>query len=166
MASKRKIDKEGREFNNDWKLSYFVKHHSVNQAVCVICNQIIAVLKEYNIQPHYTTRHAQQYDQHSGRERAEKYETLSKNLASQQRLFTRYTEISEKATKCSLVIANKIGQRQLPFQHGEFAKEVSLSLFHQYAEYYRFLFGYHLYVYYTCMHFMFYLNFISIFNST
>ncbi|XP_067930489.1 general transcription factor II-I repeat domain-containing protein 2A-like [Watersipora subatra] len=82
------------------------------------------VLKEYNIRRHYTTRHAQQYDQHSGRERAEKYETLSKNLASQQRLFTRYTEISEKATKCSLVIANKIGQRQLPFQHGEFAKEV------------------------------------------
>ncbi|XP_067950419.1 general transcription factor II-I repeat domain-containing protein 2A-like [Watersipora subatra] len=45
-------------------------------------------------------------------------------IQSMQRLFTRYTEISEKATKCSLVIANKIGQRQLPFQHGELAKEV------------------------------------------
>ena len=125
MAAKRKIDKEGREFNSDWKLSYFVKQHSGSEAICIICNQIIAALKEYNIRRHYTTRHAQQYDQHSGRERAEKYETLSKSLVSQQRLFTRYSELSEKATKCSLAIANIIGQRQLSFLHGEFAKEVS-----------------------------------------
>ena len=143
-------------FNSDWKLSYFVKHHSENEAIWVICNQTIAVLKEYNIWRHYTTRHAQQYDQHSGRERAEKYETFSKNLASQQRLFTRYNELSEKATKCSLVIANKIGQRQLPFLHGELAKEVSLSLFHQYAAHYWFIFWY---TYYISIHFTLYVVF-------
>lgn len=39
------------------------------------------------------------------RKRANKYETLE-NMASQQWLFTCYNGMSEKATKCSLVIAN------------------------------------------------------------
>ncbi|XP_067936955.1 EPM2A-interacting protein 1-like [Watersipora subatra] len=76
---------------------------------------------------HYTTRHSA-YEQYSGRDRQEKYDSLSFNLQQQQQNFIRYIEISEKATKCSLAIAQLIGQRQLPFQHGEFAKE-ALAVF-------------------------------------
>ena len=54
------------------------------------------------------------------------------------------------------MIANKIGQRQLPFLHGEFAEEVSLSLFHQYAEHYWFIFWY---TYYISIHFTLYVVF-------
>lgn len=127
MAARRKVDKEGRVFNNDWKYKYFVKLHSENQAICVICNTVLAVLKEYNLRRHYNSCHAN-YDQHTGRERQEKYASLAQNLAAQQQHFNRYNELSEKATKCSLEISNRIGQRQLPFQHGEFAKEVYIAL--------------------------------------
>lgn len=129
MASRRKVDREGRVFNSNWKLQYFIKYHGESQAICVICNQVIAVLKEYNIRRHYTTRHST-YEQYSGRARQEKYDSLSSTLQQQQQHFTRYTEISEKATKCSLTIAQQIGRRQLPFQHGEFSKEVIKNFYY------------------------------------
>lgn len=126
MDGRRKVDKQGRLFNNSWKLQYFAKQHNSNQAICVICNQVVAVLKEYNLRRHYVTRHPS-YDQYHGKEREEEYNNLSTNLAAQQHQFTRYNEFSEKATKCSLMISERIGQRQLPFQHGEFASEVNFT---------------------------------------
>ena len=121
--SARKVDKEGRLFNNEWKLSYFVRLHSDSGAICVICATVIAVLKEYNIKRHYATRHSG-YDQYTGKERTEKYDSLNKNLQQQQSTFTRYKDVSEKATKVSFRISDVLGQKQLPFCHGEFAKEV------------------------------------------
>lgn len=122
MSGHRKVDKQGRLFNTNWKLQYFVKQHNVNQAICVICDKVVAVLKEYNLRRHYATH--TDYDKYQGREREEKFNSLSTQLTAQQYQFTRYNEISEKATKCSMKIAEHIGQRQLPFQHGEFASEV------------------------------------------
>lgn len=124
MAACRKIDKEGRIFNREWNLRYFVNlHTNKSSAICVICNVVINVLKEYNIRRHYTTRH-NAYEKYEGRERQEKYAALTRNLAAQQYQFSRYNEVSEKATKVSLVISDAIGRRQLPYSHGEFAKEV------------------------------------------
>ena len=47
-------------------------------------------------------------------------------------------EMSEKTTKRSLVIASIIGQKQLSFLHGKFAKKQSFSLLHQHAGHSRF----------------------------
>ena len=35
-GGERKLEQEGRVFNDDWKLRYFVKLHANNQAICVI----------------------------------------------------------------------------------------------------------------------------------
>ena len=40
----------------------------------------------------------------------EKYATLSTKLVNQQQYFRRYTELSERATKCSLIISQQVGQ--------------------------------------------------------
>ena len=53
------------EDSGDWKFSHFAKQDSGNETICIICNQTIAVLKEYNARRH-STHHAQQYDQYSG----------------------------------------------------------------------------------------------------
>ena len=47
VAKKQNIDDEGRIFNNNWSNEYFVQHNQ--GAVCVICQTMIAVMKEYNI---------------------------------------------------------------------------------------------------------------------
>ncbi len=123
-----KVDKDGRIFNRNWKLKYFVRLHGDTSAICVICNTVIAVFKEYNIKTHYTAKHSNQYDEYTGRAREEKYDGLCRNLQQQQHHFTRQNELSESATKISLAIAEELGTRQLPFTHGDFAKQVKCTM--------------------------------------
>src|SRR5688572_6187321 len=47
-------------------------HVAVCKALCLICNDTIAVLKEYNIQRHYESKHSSHYSQFTGQMRTEK----------------------------------------------------------------------------------------------
>ena len=49
---KRTVDAEYRAFNESWAIKYFfVKFKS--KPMCVICNEIVSIKKEYNIKQHY-----------------------------------------------------------------------------------------------------------------
>ena len=56
FPKKRKIDRECRAFNKDSMPKYFFAKVG-NKAVCLLCGQSVAVLKEYNISRHYATKH-------------------------------------------------------------------------------------------------------------
>jgi len=61
---KRKVDDEGRIFNDEWGIKYFfVQSKTGEKAICVICTETIAVWKEYNIRRHYDTKHAEIFSQ-------------------------------------------------------------------------------------------------------
>uniref|UniRef100_H2Z350 SPIN-DOC-like zinc-finger domain-containing protein n=1 Tax=Ciona savignyi TaxID=51511 RepID=H2Z350_CIOSA len=60
-SKKRKVDYEGRNFNNEWCIKYFIVQHN-KDVVCLICQSTIAVMKEYNIKRHYDTKHSASYD--------------------------------------------------------------------------------------------------------
>ena len=51
FRKKRKVDSERRAFNKDWVPKYFFREID-NKGVCLLCNQSVAVLKEYNISHH------------------------------------------------------------------------------------------------------------------
>ena len=55
FCKKHKVDSERRAFNNDWMPKYFFTEID-NKGVCLLCNQSVAVLKEYNISRHYATK--------------------------------------------------------------------------------------------------------------
>ena len=48
-------------------------HVAVCKALCLICNDTIAVLKEYNIRRHYESKHSSHYSQFTGQLRTEKF---------------------------------------------------------------------------------------------
>ena len=52
---KRKVDKECRVFNKEWITKYFFTEHR-SSAVCLICQETVAVFKEYNISRHFATK--------------------------------------------------------------------------------------------------------------
>ena len=59
MASKCKkikIDRESRAFKEEWTTKYFFTDIG-NKAVCLLCQQTIAVFKEYNLKRHHQTKH-------------------------------------------------------------------------------------------------------------
>ena len=83
---KRKVDFECRVFKTEWSVNYFVTELD-DKALCLLCNDIIAVLKDYNIRRHYESKHSKQYSQLIGKQRSEKLETLKWNISSQRNCF-------------------------------------------------------------------------------
>ena len=58
LAKRRKVDNECRSFNDEWTKKYFSILH-FGKPTCLICNQSVAVNKEFNIKRHYETKHSQ-----------------------------------------------------------------------------------------------------------
>ncbi|UYV71169.1 EPM2AIP1 [Cordylochernes scorpioides] len=127
MEKKRKIDSECRKFKDQWNIQYFVIESS-NKALCLICNESIAVLKEYNMKRHYETKHSQNYSKYTGIVRTEKFEALKRGLKSQQSLFTKVKTEQEAATRASFRVALEIAKRGKPFTDGEMIKECIIAV--------------------------------------
>lgn len=76
---KRKIDQEGRVFQEKWERAYFFVEVQ-NIPTCLICKQSMSVSKEYNLRRHYQTNHSKHYDQYTEKMRDEKLHELKKGL--------------------------------------------------------------------------------------
>ncbi|XP_014404013.1 PREDICTED: general transcription factor II-I repeat domain-containing protein 2B isoform X3 [Myotis brandtii] len=78
-VGKRKIDLEGRVFQEKWERAYFFVEVQ-NIPTCLICKQSMSVSKEYNLRRHYQTNHSKHYDQYTDKMRDEKLHELKKGL--------------------------------------------------------------------------------------
>lgn len=76
--------------------------------VCLVCQQQVSVLKEYNIQRHYETQHGEKYNSLQGELRKQKVNEIMVRLRKQQSVFTRSREASDAAVKTSYLIASQI----------------------------------------------------------
>ena len=119
---KRKVDSECRVFNKEWTTNYFFTEVR-STAVCLICQETVAVFKEYNISRHFTTKHANYASKQSPQELAATAQRLTANLQTQQNLFHRQTAIQESSTKASFLLAFKLAKASKPFSEGQFLKE-------------------------------------------
>ncbi|XP_031288631.2 general transcription factor II-I repeat domain-containing protein 2 isoform X2 [Camelus dromedarius] len=78
-VGKRKIDQEGRVFQEKWERAYFFVEVQ-NIPTCLICKQSMSVSKEYNLRRHYQTNHSKHYDQYTEKVREEKLQELKRGL--------------------------------------------------------------------------------------
>ena len=104
----------------DWK--YFVRENK-NKPICLICNETVAVMKEYNIKRHYVTKHASTYEKFEGQVRKDKFQNLKKSIKAQQSVFRRASRDTLSNVKLSLKISEAIGKSCRPFSDGEFIKD-------------------------------------------
>ena len=75
---KRKIDFDCRSFKEQWNMNDLVtKSVSADKALCLICNDTIALLKEYSVRS-YETKHFLEYSKFTGQLRKEKFEKMKK----------------------------------------------------------------------------------------
>ena len=58
--------------------------------ICLVCQNTIAVIKEYNINRHYTIKHSFQFDKIVGQARIDKIEQMKNSFKKQQSVFTTY----------------------------------------------------------------------------
>ena len=122
ISKKRTVTEEHRVMQEKWKIFYFFAEKN-GKPTCLICNQVIAVSKEYNIRQHYTSTHASKYDVYSGKLREEKVKTLEQSLKKQQSVYQRVHEASDTAVRASYRIAREIAVSSKLFSEGDFIKK-------------------------------------------
>ena len=88
-VKKRKVDSECRVFNEKWAEKYFFVKADNNTANCLIWSEKIAVLKEYNLQHHYETKHQSKYSKLLDKLPTEKFQSMKLNLQGQRGLFVK-----------------------------------------------------------------------------
>ena len=57
---------------------------SNGKPLCLICQETISVVKEYNLKRHYKSRHEAKYDNIRGQQREDKIQQLTKSVRRQQ----------------------------------------------------------------------------------
>jgi uncharacterized RmlC-like cupin family protein len=87
LASKKwKVCDEGRVFKEDWTSEhYFIE--SDGKPVCLICQKMVFVMKEYNIKCHYESKHKGKIYCLTGELRKRKISNLKAFLIGQQNIF-------------------------------------------------------------------------------
>uniref|UniRef100_A0A8C8RUL4 Uncharacterized protein n=1 Tax=Pelusios castaneus TaxID=367368 RepID=A0A8C8RUL4_9SAUR len=123
---KRKVDSECRVFKKEWTAKYFFTEVR-SMAVCLICQETVAVFKEYNISCHLATKHANYASKQSPQERGATAQRLMAKLQAQQNLFHKQTAIQESSTKASFMLSFKLAKATKPLSEGEFLKECMIE---------------------------------------
>ncbi len=120
------MDSECRNFNKEWTTKYFFTNLG-SKALCLICKETVAVLKTFNIERHFETKHKLKYKSLSTLERAKKAELMISQLKKEKSAFTKQNVTSDEVTRVSYIIAHKIAKNGKPFAEGEFVKECMIE---------------------------------------
>lgn len=120
-TKKRKIDSENRAFKDEWTTDYFFIETG-NKAVCLICQETIAVFKEYNLKRHHQTKHVDLLKSLSAEERKKKATEYVQRLKKQQAVYFKQSASQDAATEASFVVSYNLAKRNKPFSDGEFLK--------------------------------------------
>ena len=99
---KQTIADERRVFQEKWEELYFIT--TVRDTTqCLICQQKIAVMKEYNMRRHYETIHRDKYDAYKGKVWEEKVKQLKAAFCKQRSFFTNTNQSNENSVRASLL---------------------------------------------------------------
>ncbi|XP_067949860.1 general transcription factor II-I repeat domain-containing protein 2-like [Watersipora subatra] len=126
VSKKRKLADEKRVFQVRWEDLYFVTEVS-DKIHCLVCQQTIAVPKEFNVRRHYETMHRVKYDAYTGKVRQDKVIQLKSALCKQRSFFTKINQSNKDSVRVSFVLSEMIAKSSRPFTEGSFIKECLLT---------------------------------------
>ncbi|KAL3854537.1 hypothetical protein ACJMK2_013802 [Sinanodonta woodiana] len=119
---KRRVTEELRSFQDIWTMIYFFVEFKT-KPICLICNNSVSVMKEYNIKWHYEAKHANKFDKYKGQFQQVQVNDLKRNLSAQRQIFTRADQDSTCYVKASYAVAMILAKTLKPYSDGEIVKE-------------------------------------------
>lgn len=90
--------------------------------MCLVCLEVIAVMKDFNLSHNYNTLHNVKYERYTGAARAAVLAELKSKVNQQQRLFTKATTTQECAVKASYAVSLVLAKAKKPLSDGEIVK--------------------------------------------
>jgi hypothetical protein len=128
-SKKRKIDSECSVFKDEWSWKYFFTVLK-DKPLCLICNETVAVFKDFNLSQHFTSKHDNaRYAAMTEAERKQKAEQLHKKFSGTQNIKKKTQNSSQKAaTHACYIVAYNINRCNKTLSDGEFMKDCMLSV--------------------------------------
>ena len=130
MSRKRKVDADGRKFQESWESKYMLVLQA-EKPVCLLCHEAVSVVKEYNLRRHFDTKHGGKYAKFSLQEKQQIIQKLKGGLQSQQKMFTKAIAKNEAAVTASFIVAEEIARASKSFSEGAFLKQCMLKVCEQ-----------------------------------
>ena len=98
-----------RKFKKCWEHDYLFTEVDSN-AICLVCKQKVAVLKEYNIRRHYETMHSHQFAKYTGEDRKVKAANLLMKLDTQQQTLLQPSTVQEMPPLQVIALATSLSE--------------------------------------------------------
>ena len=129
---KRKVDGENRQFNSEWTEKYLFTLPSAasSKPMCLLCNEAISVIKEYNVKRHYHSNHgsfASTYPAGS-EERRKKLQVLQASFERSQMALGQFCTEQQRAMIASLRVAWTLTRQKRPFTDADTVKDCMLAV--------------------------------------
>ena len=125
---KRKVDLENRQFKKEWTEKYVHVETPDGKPMCLLCNTVSAVAKEYNVRRHFATHDTFDDQNPPGSDiRKEKIQKLSENYDNARKKITNACTAQQKATAAYLRVAWILGKNKKPFTESEMIKKCILA---------------------------------------
>uniref|UniRef100_A0A8C5N8A0 DUF4371 domain-containing protein n=1 Tax=Gouania willdenowi TaxID=441366 RepID=A0A8C5N8A0_GOUWI len=129
---KRKIEEENRRFNPSWTDKYlFILPPGPNaKPKCLLCNECVAVLKDYNVWRHHTEKHAtfRTNFPEGSHEMAAKIQSLTASYNRSCTTMKQTCTAQERATAASLRVSWILAKKNRPFTESETVKDCMLAV--------------------------------------
>jgi len=125
-SKKRKVDSEWRIFKDEWTWKNFFT--VFRDKPCLICNETVAVYKEYNISRHFNSKHNYVKVRAMTEEERKQKADQRKKLSGQQSIFKKRNSSEQAATHASYVVAYNIAKSNKALSDGEFVKRCMLKV--------------------------------------
>ncbi|KAI2646908.1 SCAN domain-containing protein 3 [Labeo rohita] len=129
---KRKIANENRKFNPAWtdKYLFILPPHPNAKPMCLICNECVGVLKDYNVRRHHVEKHHtfRTNFPEGSQERAAKVQSLIASYNRSSTTMVRSFTAQERATAASLRVFWILAKNRRPFTDSETVKDCMLAV--------------------------------------
>ncbi|XP_071525917.1 general transcription factor II-I repeat domain-containing protein 2A-like [Panulirus ornatus] len=124
---KRKILEEHRTFNMKWEQRFlFIENNGKPQ--CLVCSQVLAVSKGYNVSRHYNTLHKAEYDQYVGESRFILLKDLKSRFKKHKSLFTITSAVQTARLAASYQVCLELVKSKNSFKDGEIVKRCAVRM--------------------------------------
>ncbi|XP_031424446.1 SCAN domain-containing protein 3-like [Clupea harengus] len=135
---KRKVDNDNRAYKEEWRdnFAFILPGFTNGKPMCLICNEVIAVCKGYNIKRHHETKHGSFNVAYPllSEARKRKIQALSEGYAKSSRILMRGLTSQEKATSASLKASWLLARHNKPFTDAELFKDVMIAVLEEIAD--------------------------------
>ena len=125
--AKLTLKEEGRIFNEEWGMQYFLVLNK-DRMCCLLCDATISCMKKYNAKLHYETHEKHKHFQLEGEKRKIAFERLKNQKERQQQMFKKISCPKNDAFEATYRVVLLLGKRGKPFSDVDIIKEQSLKL--------------------------------------